>query len=54
MNKQTLLFAAAVFSTLFFVNLYFNSQYEQELQRWNASQEAKKEARTCPFKQRNL
>lgn len=42
MDKRTLLFALAVFSTLFLVNLYFNSQYEEDLRKWNLAQESKK------------
>lgn len=42
MDRRTVLFAILVFATLFAVNLFFDSQYEEKLLQWNASQEVKK------------
>jgi len=42
MDKRTILFALAVFATLFFVNMFFDRQYEEDVRKWNVEQIAKK------------
>jgi YidC/Oxa1 family membrane protein insertase len=42
MDRRTLLFAVGITTILFLVNLYFDSDYEDKLRQWNASQEVKK------------
>lgn len=42
MDRRTVIFAILVFVTLFGVNLYFDSQYEEQVRQWNTSQEVKK------------
>lgn len=42
MDKKSILFALAVFATLFFVNMYFDKQYDEDVRKWNVEQTAKK------------